>query len=368
MSGKKSWFRSEVSSTDASVVDIHIDDFIGGWVEDWWNRNFGYELALTSKAFVEALDALSSDVKTIRVYINTPGGDTFAALVIANALRNQQQVKGRVVETYCVGLAASAGSIILMAGSKVTVADNALVMIHNPWTVAIGNTADLTKVIDELNKVRDRIVATYQWHSTLSTEEIVTLLDGKDGEGTWFSADEAIASGFATDKVEGLKAAASIDPRGLKAMKIPDQFKAKVEALVAPPAAEPKALAASDVLRLCREGDVLDLAEGLLNSNATLDQVTSAVSAKKAERTAAATREREIRALCTSAKRDDLANSYVSGGMTVAGVQAQLTIITAVLDQAAINTGLSPDHGSKTKVRIDTQAVYAQLNGQKAKE
>jgi ATP-dependent Clp protease protease subunit len=57
----------------------------------------------------------------------------------------------------------------MMAGSKVTVADNALVMVHNPWSVAMGNAADLTKAIATLNQVRDTIVATYKWHSTLET-------------------------------------------------------------------------------------------------------------------------------------------------------------------------------------------------------
>src|ERR1051325_2166278 len=197
----REWFKFQAAADDASVVDIHIIDFIGDWIDDYWG--FG----VTAKAFLDQLAKLSNDVKTVRVHINSPGGDVFAASNIANALREQQASKGRTVETIVDGIAASAASIILMAGSTIKVADNGVVMVHNPWTIAVGNAADMRKSADTLDTLRNTIVATYKWHSSLSDDELVALMDAE----TWMDADEAIAKGFATEKVEGLKAAATID-------------------------------------------------------------------------------------------------------------------------------------------------------------
>lgn len=356
----KTWYRMQAQAEDNSVVDIHIIDFIGDWIDDWIARNWGYDMGVTAKAFVDELSKLPANVMHANVYINSPGGDVMGGINIANAMREWQK-NGRTMDTHIVGLAASIASVIAMAGKRVFIADNALMMIHEPWAGPVGNSKELRKTADLLDQIRDdQIVTTYKWHSSLEQAEIVALMEAE----TWMSADEAIEKGFATDKTEGLKAAASIDPRGIKALKVPEQFKARVDALIAKPAPVAQPAAALDVVRMCREGGVSDIAEALLAENATLDQVKAQVQAKKTERSAAAARETEIRALCKNAKREDLANSYVSGGMTVEGVRAQLTTITALLDQAAINTGLPPDHGNKPKARIDTQAVYAQLNGE----
>jgi ATP-dependent protease ClpP protease subunit len=89
------WFRIENSTDQPTDVDIHIVDVIAGWDDDWLARNFGYDMGVTARAFVEALAKLDANVTTIRVHINSPGGDVFAAMNIANALREQQMSKGR---------------------------------------------------------------------------------------------------------------------------------------------------------------------------------------------------------------------------------------------------------------------------------
>src|SRR5690554_5721149 len=102
----KSWYRVENAASDPTVVDIHIIDVVGGWVDDMINRFWGVELTVTAKQFVEDLAKLDDQVTAINVHINSPGGDVFGGLNIANALREQES-KGRTVTTYVDGLAAS---------------------------------------------------------------------------------------------------------------------------------------------------------------------------------------------------------------------------------------------------------------------
>lgn len=361
MKNTSPWYRMETQAEEPAVVDIHIIDFIGDWIDDWFARNWGYEMGVTARAFVEELSKLPSNVKTIKVHLNTPGGDCFAALNIANALRDQQLTKGRAVEVYVDGLAASAGSIIMMAGSKIVMGDNALVMVHNPWVCACGNAAELTKAIGELNKVRDTIVATYKWHSTLDDAAIIALLDAE----TWMNADEAIANGFATEKVEGLKAAASIDARAMKALKVPDQYKARVDGWRKTEAPAPTPAAAADVMKACREAGIADIAfaESLIAANATIDVVRDRVRDEKAARAAAQSRETQIRALCAAAKQPELADGFVAGGMTVDAVKGQLTIITAKLDKVEIDNHLPSDPAGARKASLSASAIYNERNG-----
>lgn len=351
----RQWYRMEAAESDPSVVDIHIIDFIGDWIDDYWG--FG----VTAKAFVDALSKLPAPVKTVRVHINSPGGDVFAAANIANALRDQQASKGRTVETVIDGIAASAASVVAMAGSTIRIADNGMVMVHNPWTIALGNAAEMRKAADTLDTIRATIVATYRWHSKLSEDELVALMDAE----TWMDADEAIANGFATEKVEGLKAAASLDPRAVSRLSIPEKFRDRVQALVAEPTPAPEpptAANAAEVLRLCREGECLDLAEGLLQAGATLEQAQARIVAAQHTKAQARTRESEIRGLCATAKLPELAEGYVTGGMAAAQVRAQLTLLTAKLDKVEIDAGLDPDQGARKKPVIDVVAVYAELN------
>lgn len=360
----RKWFRMEVQAEDSTVAEIFILDIIGDWMDDLigWAGNG----ITTAKSFVDELAKLPASVKTIRLRINSPGGDVFSAATIANVLRDQQSSKGRTVETVIDGLAASAASVIAMAGSRVSMADNALFMIHDPWIGLYGNARQLRAEADRLDTVRDTIVATYQWHSELEADEIAALMKGpEDGDGTWMDADEALAKGFITDKIEGLKAAASIDPRALAKLVIPEKYRGRVEALVAKPApapAPPVAAAAADVLRLCREGECLDLAEGLLQAGATEEVVRDRIASVKETKAQARARETEIRGLCAAAKLPELADSYVAGGMAAAQVRAQLTLMTAKLDQVEIDAGLSPDHGARRRPVIDVVALYAERN------
>jgi ATP-dependent protease ClpP protease subunit len=373
MKPKRDWYRIEAKASDPTVVDIYILDLIGDWVYDLWELG-----VTTAKSFVEQLSKLDASVSSIRVHINSPGGDVFSALTIANALRDQRVSKGRTVVTIVDGLAASAASVVAMAGERVEMADNALLMIHNPYTYAVGNAAELQKAAETLNTIRDSLVATYQWHSTLDATEIAALLDAE----TWMTADEAIERGFATDKVEGLKAAALLDGRAVRALRIPDAHRDRVLALVATPEAvshDPaqteatasgaqtsQAAMPADVLRLCRaSGCDLAFAQGLIDAQATLAQVEAATTRDATERAAESARSAEIRGLCATAKWPELADGYITGKTPVAVVRDHLVRMTAKLQAGEIDGSLQPDHGSRQRPRIDVAAVYAVRNGVK---
>jgi len=187
------------AQADGQSADIHINDFIGDWIDGY----FGF--GVTSKAFLKALSDLPDAVKQIRVHVNSPGGDVTAATHIANMLRDQQ-AKGRAVEVIVEGAAFSAATIVTSAGKPTKIADNALMMTHKPWTVMAGNATELRRAADMADKFQDSIVATYKWKSQLSEEELNGLMDAE----TWMDADEAIANGFADEKIEGVSAAAAV--------------------------------------------------------------------------------------------------------------------------------------------------------------
>jgi len=364
MTTPRGWYRFQNAADDPTIAELFIYSDIG---QSWWD-----DTAVSAKQFMADLAALPATVTAIEVHVNSLGGDVFDGVAIANALRDQARSKGRTVTTYVDGIAASVASIVVMAGERIVIADNGLIMVHEPWTRALGNSAEMRKTADSLDTIRDAsLVPTYQWHSSLSEDEIRALLVAE----TWMDADQAIANGFATEKVEGLKAAASLDARAMAKLTIPEQFKARVEALLAPPPAPPVppapapvAASAVDVLRLCREGEVSDLAEGLIAAGAPIDAVQAAIAEAKESRAVAAARSVEIAALCAKAKLPELAADYIAGAMTPAAIRAQLTIVTAKLDQIEIDGNLDPSHGSRPKTRIDVAAVYAARNGHNHKE
>jgi ATP-dependent protease ClpP protease subunit len=141
------------------------------------------------------------DVDTINLHINSPGGLVFDGVAIFNLFK---QHKSKVI-VHIDGLAASIASVIAMAGDEVHIADNAMVMVHNPLVMMIGNAAELRKEADVLDQIKETLITTYQNHSELERDEIALMMD----EETWMDADAAIHNGFATHKIEARKEAAS---------------------------------------------------------------------------------------------------------------------------------------------------------------
>jgi len=368
------WFdinlKAEDPSAAPSVAEVYINDYIGGWADQMWKDFLATDSPLTAKDILEQLAALPESVKTIRVHINSPGGDVSAALMIANAFRDQRVTKGRNVETIVDGLAASAASIIAMAGAPMRMADNAILMIHDPWSVVGGNAAELRKSADVLDQIRNgSIIPTYQWHTKLGDDEVAALMAAE----TWMDADMAIERGFADEKIAGLKAAASIDPRAITALKVPEKFADRVKALMrstetpaaapveAAPAPAPK-VSSEQIIKACTDAGLdLAFASAVLSEGLTADALSARITAEKATRAAAETRADNIRALCGAAHAD-LVPELIASGMTFDQVKSHICKVSAKLDKVEIDAGLAPEQGKGKKPVINISAIYAERN------
>ena len=123
------------------------------------------------------------------MWINSPGGDCIAAAQIYNMLMDY---KGNVT-VKIDGIAASAASVIAMAGNKVLMSPVSMLMIHNPMTVAMGDTAEMQKAIEMLSEVKESIMNAYEIKTGMSRAKISHLMDAE----TWMNANKAVELGFA---------------------------------------------------------------------------------------------------------------------------------------------------------------------------
>lgn len=176
--------------------------------EGWWSD--GSEV--TPKGFKEELDALG-DISVLNVYINSPGGDVFAGQAIYSMLKRNKAT----INVYIDGLAASIASVIAMAADTLHMPSNSMMMIHNPWSCAQGNSKDFRKMADDLDKIGLSIQETYLSKATdMKQEDLVNLLDAE----TWLTAKECLDLGLCNVVDEEKVIAASLND-----FKILDNYK-----------------------------------------------------------------------------------------------------------------------------------------------
>ena len=158
--------------------------FLNGEISDetWYGDE------VTPQMFKDELNAGSGN---ITLWINSPGGDCFAAAQIYNMLMDY---RGDVT-VKIDGVAASAASVIAMAGTKVCMSPVAMLMIHNPATVAIGDEGEMQKAIDMLAEVKESIMNAYEIKTGLSRAVISHLMDAE----SWFNAKKAVELHFADE-------------------------------------------------------------------------------------------------------------------------------------------------------------------------
>ena len=149
-------------------------------------------------------DELNSGTGDITVWINSPGGDCVAAAQIYNMLSNY---KGKVT-VKIDGIAASAASVIAMAGDTVLVSPVSMLMIHNPATIAWGDHAEMQKAIDMLSEVKESIINAYVLKTGLSRPKLSHLMDAE----TWMDANKAVELGFADEVMARAKAEPEKEP------------------------------------------------------------------------------------------------------------------------------------------------------------
>ena len=156
--------------------------------ETWWGDE------ITPAMFKSEL---FSDKGDITIWLNSPGGDCIAASQIYSMLMDYPHN----VTVKIDGIAASAASVIAMAGTKVLMAPTALMMVHNPLTIAIGDTDEMQKAISMLDEVKESIINAYEIKTGQSRAKISHMMDGE----TYMNANKAVELGFADGILEDAK-------------------------------------------------------------------------------------------------------------------------------------------------------------------
>lgn len=168
------WARDD----NSGVRTLYLDGVIAE--ESWFDDD------VTPKAFKAELTAGEGDIV---IWLNSPGGDCIAASQIYTMLMDY---KGKVT-VKIDGIAASAASVIAMSGTTVLMAPTALMMVHNPLTVAIGDSEEMQKAIAMLSEVKESIINAYEIKTGQSRAKLSHLMDAE----TWLNAKKAIELGFA---------------------------------------------------------------------------------------------------------------------------------------------------------------------------
>lgn len=176
------YFQFTKTADDVTVVSVFGDITSLKWEES----------DVTAFDFAKELEEVTTSKLTVR--INSYGGEVSQGLAMFHALK---RFPGEVT-TICEGFACSIASVVFMAGEKRIMNRASLLMIHNAWTIAAGNSADFKKAAEDLDKITQPSIEIYKASSNLSEDEIKALMDDE----TWITCDEALGYGFATEIVE----------------------------------------------------------------------------------------------------------------------------------------------------------------------
>lgn len=302
----KTWYAISAKKADAPEITVH--DAIGA---------FG----VSGAVFDRDVKALGK-VPEITVSINSPGGSLFDALAMYSSLR----ASGAKITTKVVGIAASAASVVFMAGDKRVMPENTMLMVHNCMGPLMGNADEHRDFAEALDQINTSMVTTYVARTGKSEEEIRTLLDNE----TFLTAAEAKAAGFADEVQPALRVTASFDI---------EQLPAEVKALFAPEVVEavdttpaPTALSVDQLVAAAKEMGLEEFSADWAVSNTfkTLDELNAVL-----------TQAREVKALCSLVKKPDVAAGFIRASTPLADVRAQLAQALAEKDEAtSIDTSI----------------------------
>lgn len=186
----KSWYEIR-QAAKGDTVEVYIYDEIGGW-------------GVSAAQFAKDFKAATKGAAGVDVRINSPGGFIAEGTAIYNTIK-QSKVP---VTVYIDGLAASIASLIAMGGKTIKMAQNALMMIHNPRALVMGESSDLRKMADLLDKMKSVELSAYSGRSALTEDEVAQAMDAE----TWYTAQEAVDVGLADEIVDGAAAQQAFDP------------------------------------------------------------------------------------------------------------------------------------------------------------
>jgi ATP-dependent protease ClpP protease subunit len=308
----KHWYSLKASGeADQRTIEVYVYGEIGTW-------------GITANQFVRDLAALDDGTSPIVVAFNSIGGDLFDGLAIHNALsRLGERCTGRVD-----ALAASAASVAVCGAHRVVVAENAMLMIHNPWTYASGDAEDLRKVATALDQALEVIIAAYKAKAPdIDEVELRRLVNAE----TWLTAREAVALGLADEVGDGVQIKACLG-QGAVMQKYQRTPKALLDQLTEPSEpAEPtepvvenpeptapvvdSAKLALLITQACNQAGISNLIEPLITSTKLADEATVQ---------AALTQAKATRDLCVAARLPECAVEFVQAGLDAGAVRARL--------------------------------------------
>lgn len=299
----QTWYNLKAAADKTPVLSIFDD--IGAY-------------GVSAKSFLNDLRTVTTD--EVDVEINSPGGDVFAGLAIYNGLR----ASGKKINVKVLGLAASAASLVAMAGDTIEMPENAFMMIHNPWGFAMGGADEMRNTADVLDKIGTGLVSTYAKRTGKTDQEIAALLDAE----TWMTAQEAVDAGFATSVTAALAVKASYSED-----RLPENVRLAFKAQ-APAPVEPARLF----------GETLAEQVQTIANAAGLGQYAALWGADPALRnaeqvTARAELAREVLALYVLAKRPEMADKSIRAATPLQDVRAE---IFAALDADYEHVDTSP--------------------------
>jgi len=181
------------NAANGEPAEVFIYDQIGS---DFWSDG------VSPAGLIDEIKAMKlKDGDTLSVRINSPGGSMFDGNTIYNYLTSIKQK----IEVTVDGMAASAASVIAMAGDVIRMPENSFLMIHNPWMMVAGDAKVMRKTADDLDVMRDGAIKTYLSKArNMKRRDLVKMLD----EETWIGADRAVELGFADEVLEPVRVAA----------------------------------------------------------------------------------------------------------------------------------------------------------------
>lgn len=182
--------RNYAVKADAEEATIYIYDVIGF---DFWTGG-----GITAAKFVEDLNAVKSDRIALR--FNSPGGDVFEARTMVSAMR-AARASGKRITAYIDGLAASAASFMAVNADEVHMADGSFLMVHNAWTLTMGDRNDMLNMATLLEKIDGTIADDYERKSGATRNDVTGWMDDE----TWFTAAEAKEAGLADIVIDAPK-------------------------------------------------------------------------------------------------------------------------------------------------------------------
>ena len=329
----------QAAANAPTTAEISIFDEIGMW-------------GVTAKQFISDLKALG-DVKDITLSLNSPGGSVFDGLAIYNALRSS----GANVTVKVMGIAASIASVIAMAGKKIVMPEDTFMMVHNPWSFAIGNANDMREMADVLDKLGESLVGTYVSRTGKSAEAVKALLDAE----TYLTAAEAVDLGFADEMIPNVSAKASFEldrlPDNVRAMFLAQQDPQPEPEPAPEPKSDPEPVAVSP---LAEQIQASATAAGFAEFSAlwALDDTIASPADIKARIDYA----KEVKALCAVAKLPDAMVGLINENKPIVEVRAELRkMLVAKSDEHRVDT-TAPTKVVQTQAKAHktTEQIYAE--------